>query len=299
MVYIRNKNVKGIKYAYLVKSEWDSIKNTSKQKTIKYLGKTSELTLDNIPLEYREVPTILNFVLNNNKLTNVIHFNQEIKNKFYDLLLECNIDELLSTYEKYSNSFSLKDFYDFVLKPILYEIGYLWEIGKMDIATEHAITNTVNKFIKLITPNLIFENNHSIKSPKIAILTVDGELHNTACNMFESLLISLKFLVYNLSPSIPTESIIKYMEKEKPDILMISITLPDHINKTNRLINIINEKKLDTNIIIGGQSSHLLNVNPNQLHNILIKSNITFNEFTIMMKNIIKNSSKEKRYKFK
>ena len=299
MVYIRNKNVKGIKYAYLVKSEWDSIKNTSKQKTIKYLGKTSELTLDNIPLEYREVPTILNFVLNNNKLTNVINFNQEIKNKFYDLLLECNIDELLSTYKKYSNSFSLEDFYDFVLKPILYEIGYLWEIGKMDIATEHAITNTVNKFIKLITPNLTFENNHSIKSPKIAILTVDGELHNTACNMFESLLISLKFLVYNLSPSIPTESIIKYMEKEKPDILMISITLPDHINKTNRLLNMINEKKLDINIIIGGQSSHLLNVNPNELNNIVIKSNITFNEFTIMMKNTIKNSSKEKRYKFK
>ena len=100
MVYIRNKNVKGIKYAYLVKSEWDSIKNTSKQKTIKYLGKTSELTFDDIPLEYREVPTIFNFVLNNNKLTNVIHFNQEIKNKFYDLLLECNIDELLSTYKK-------------------------------------------------------------------------------------------------------------------------------------------------------------------------------------------------------
>ena len=299
MVYIRNKNVKGIKYAYLVKSEWDSIKNTSKQKTIKYLGKTSELTLDNIPLEYREVPTILNFVLNNNKLTNVIHFNQEIKNKIYELLLECNIDELLSTYKKYSNSFSLEDFYDFVLKPIMYEIGYLWETGKIDIATEHAITNTVNKFIKLITPNLTFENNHSIKSPKIAILTVDGELHNTACNMFESILISLKFLVYNLSPSIPTESIIKYIENEKPDVLMISITLPDHIHKTNRLLNMINEKKLDMNIIVGGQSSHLLNVNQNQLNNIVIKSDITFNEFTIMMKNPIKNSFKNKRYKFK
>ena len=201
--------------------------------------------------------------------------------------------------KKYSNSFSLEDFYDFILKPIMYEIGYLWETGKIDIATEHAITNTVNKFIKLITPNLTFENNHFTKSLRIAILTVDGELHNTACNMFESLLISLKFLVYNLSPSIPTESIIKYIEKEKPDVLMISITLPDHINKINRLLNMINEKKLDMNIIMGGQSSYLLNVNPNQLNNIVIKSNITFNEFTIMMKNTIKNSSKNKRYKFK
>jgi MerR family transcriptional regulator, light-induced transcriptional regulator len=44
MVYIRNKNVKGIFYSYLVKSRWDKEENTSKQEIIKYFGKASDVT---------------------------------------------------------------------------------------------------------------------------------------------------------------------------------------------------------------------------------------------------------------
>jgi hypothetical protein len=52
MVYIRNKNVKGIFYSYLVKSRWDKGENTSKQEIIKYLGKASDVTLADIPEEF-------------------------------------------------------------------------------------------------------------------------------------------------------------------------------------------------------------------------------------------------------
>ena len=45
MVYIRNKKVKGFDYAYLVQSEWNENTNTSRQKIIKYLGRTSKVTL--------------------------------------------------------------------------------------------------------------------------------------------------------------------------------------------------------------------------------------------------------------
>ena len=52
MVYIRSKKVKGIDYAYLVKSVWDKRKNTSSQQTIKYLGKASDIKFNDIPKEY-------------------------------------------------------------------------------------------------------------------------------------------------------------------------------------------------------------------------------------------------------
>jgi hypothetical protein len=45
MVYITSKKVKGIDYAYLVKSVWNKRKNTSNQQTIKYLGKASEIKI--------------------------------------------------------------------------------------------------------------------------------------------------------------------------------------------------------------------------------------------------------------
>ena len=62
MVYIRSKNVKGIDYAYLVKSEWDSNKNSSLQKTIKHLGKTSSITIEDIPEDYHNDPKIITFM---------------------------------------------------------------------------------------------------------------------------------------------------------------------------------------------------------------------------------------------
>ena len=59
MVHIRIKKVKGIEYAYLVHSKWDQKTKTSKQETIKYLGKISDITQDDIPLQYRNEQKIV------------------------------------------------------------------------------------------------------------------------------------------------------------------------------------------------------------------------------------------------
>ena len=52
MAYIRTKKIKGKKYAYLVESQWDSEKKTSKQKVLEYLGSLEKLTIDDIPKDY-------------------------------------------------------------------------------------------------------------------------------------------------------------------------------------------------------------------------------------------------------
>ena len=62
MVYLRSKIVKNESYSYLVKSKWDSKRKTSEQQTIKYLGKTSDVTLEDIPDEYRNDSSIVSFL---------------------------------------------------------------------------------------------------------------------------------------------------------------------------------------------------------------------------------------------
>ena len=66
MVYIRNKRVKGINYAYLVESTWDKKKQISKQKTVKYLGKSKKLTLEDIPEEYKSNQNVIKFLSKQN-----------------------------------------------------------------------------------------------------------------------------------------------------------------------------------------------------------------------------------------
>ena len=50
MVYLRKKKVKGMDYLYLVKSIWDKERKTSRQVTVKYLGESTSVTRDDIPI---------------------------------------------------------------------------------------------------------------------------------------------------------------------------------------------------------------------------------------------------------
>ena len=46
-MYLRKKKVRNVEYLYLVKSEWDKVKKTSKQKTIKpYIKEIREIIVE-------------------------------------------------------------------------------------------------------------------------------------------------------------------------------------------------------------------------------------------------------------
>src|ERR1044071_10287877 len=155
MVYIRNKKVKGIDYAYLVQSVWDPKKNMSRQQTIKYLGKASQITIEDIPEEYRDDTKILAFVAafssyQEERKTLV----SKIQEEMFAQLTNCNVAGLVDIYEKYSRLFGLTEFYDNLLKPVMYRTGDLWQQDQLDVATEHASTNTAISLIKMINERI-------------------------------------------------------------------------------------------------------------------------------------------------
>src|SRR5215216_178722 len=258
MVYIRNKKVKGIDYAYLVQSVWNPQRNMSRQKTIKYLGKASQVTIEDIPEEYRNDTKILAFV------SAFSSYQEErkilasrIQEEMFALLTDCNVNGLVDLYEKYSRLFGLTEFYDKLLKPVMYRIGDLWEQEKLDVATEHASTNTAIGLIKAITERVTTRTRvlETLSQYKAVICTPDGELHGLACNIIESLLLSKGFKVYNISTSIPAEHIVEYIRDLQPDIVFISITLAENIRSAERLIQQIDTKynnKLP--VIVGGSA---------------------------------------------
>jgi methanogenic corrinoid protein MtbC1 len=239
MVYIRSKKVKGIDYAYLVQSIWDHKNNTSKQHIIKYLGKTSNVTIEDIPKEYRHDPKIITFIsVYSSSAADKEKLVAKIQEEIFALLTECNLGDLIKVYDKYSSLFGLANFYDKLLKPVMYKIGELWEQGKLDVATEHACTNTASSLVKVI--------NEQISHSKAT------RSQYKVCNIIESLLISKGFKVYNISPSVPSESIIGYLNDIQPDIILISITIADNIKPAERLIKEIRLKYHKVPIIIGG-----------------------------------------------
>jgi methanogenic corrinoid protein MtbC1 len=294
MVYIRNKKVKGTDYAYLVQSVWDPKRNTSRQQTIKYLGNASQVTIEDIPQEYRNDPKILTFI------SAFSSFQEEkkilvsrIREEMFMLLTDCNVGGLVGLYEKYSKLFGLTEFYDKLLKPVMYRIGDLWELGKLDVATEHASTNTAISLIKAVNERITTRTRKDVISSrhKTVICTPDGELHGLACNMIESLLLSKGFKVYNISTSIPTEYIIDYIRDLEPDIIFVSITLAENIKSGERLVQQIHLKYNNRlPVVVGGSAFNSPNspdLNWASKINAFLVKNCTFDDVTKLVKTSI------------
>jgi methanogenic corrinoid protein MtbC1 len=292
MVYIRNKKVKGIDYAYLVQSVWDPKRNISRQHTIKYLGKASQVTIDDIPEEYRDDTKILAFVsafssYHEERKELISKIQQEI----FVLLNNCNVKGLVDIYEKYSRLFGLSDFYDKLLKPVMYRIGDLWQKGQLDVATEHASTNTAISLIKIINERITARtrSQESSSKYKAVICTPDGELHGLACNMIESLLLNNGFKVYNISTSIPTDEGTQYIHDVRPDIVFISVTLSENIRSAERLIQQIQTKynnKLP--IVVGGSAFNNRNRYLNSTSSAFLMKEASFDDIMKLVKASIK-----------
>ena len=288
MVYIRNKKVKGIDYAYLVQSVWDPKKNMSRQQTIKYLGKASQITIEDIPVEYRDDTKILAFVAafssyQEERKTLV----SKIQEEMFAQLTNCNVAGLVDIYEKYSRLFGLTEFYDKLLKPVMYRIGDLWQQDQLDVATEHASTNTAISLIKIINERLTVRTTEAGTSSeyKAVICTPDGELHGLACNMIESLLLNKGFKVYNISTSIPTDYIVDYIRDLQPDIIFISITLVENIRSAERLVQQIHAKynnKLP--VVVGGSAFNSMDRYPDSIINSFIMKNASFGDIIKLVK---------------
>jgi MerR family transcriptional regulator, light-induced transcriptional regulator len=258
MVYIRSKLVKGIEYAYLVKSEWDAAAKTSRQQTIKYLGRSSNVEFEDIPTQYQQDPKILSFLSEHSpqdsKKKNILI--EGFCEKLYSSLASGDVDGSAKIFEESKDVLSLEEFYDKILKPVMYDIGMKWEKGAIDIATEHVCTNTAYGLVAAINERI----SKSDKPEKILVCCPEGESHCLSASVIESVLKSRGYRVFNATPSIPTDSIISFINSTffgqaanicEPDLIMISITLPDNIKAGERLVKRI-RSEFSIPIFVGG-----------------------------------------------
>jgi methanogenic corrinoid protein MtbC1 len=249
MVYIRAKKVKGDQYLYLVKSVWDSKKSTSKQEIIKYLGKASQVIKDDIPVEYRENPKILSVLAS--------HSPQDIKKReeaseksikqLYKKLTDGDINSSVQIYVDYVKIFNSADFFDKILKPVMFQIGDEWANNKISIATEHVASNVAQALVKIIMDKVTTSGNKK----KILLCVPVGEEHHLGCDVIETFLTGKGYKVFNMGTSIPSESVLHFIEHNNPDIVMISITLEDNLKAGQRLVKKIKEN-FKVPVVVGG-----------------------------------------------
>jgi len=256
MVYIRIKQVKNNGYAYLVESKWNKEKHTSQQIIKQYLGPVDQININKIPEEYRNESTIIKFLASLNiDFSKYMKLNDSLQVNLLEKLKSYEINDILKIYNDYTKSiYTLLDFYEKILIPVLYKIGDQWENGEIDVATEHVCSNAVNNLIDLINQQNTKKNlkNHR-DTRSIVLSTPEGELHSIGCKIIESLLHEKGYDVYNITSPLPTNSIESYLDNTNPGVILISVTLEENINSAIRLVYEI-RKSFQIPIIVGGNA---------------------------------------------
>jgi len=251
VVYLRAKTVKGEKYLYLVKSVWNSKQNTSRQEIIKYLGKASEVTKDDIPSDYRDDVKIISY-LSSMDSASIVEKETLIKKLKVQLcrhLLKGDFDATKKIYDAYSTTSGMASFFEKILTPVMYQVGDMWAKGQIGIADEHVASNIANTLVKMLNS----KNSGAQAKKKIVICVPEGEEHNLGANMLEAYFASLGHHVYNLTPSEPHDSIAQFIESAKPDSVLVSVTLPDSLKPAQRLVRKI-LARTDVPVFVGGQA---------------------------------------------
>jgi methanogenic corrinoid protein MtbC1 len=243
--------VKGHTYAYLVRNAWDNKNGRVRQDIIKYLGRSSKVTLEDIPKEFQKDPNVVTFIACHSLDAEKMEFT--MKEKMLELLIRNDTKSLLDIFERFFQFYGLLKFYERLLAPVMYMVGELWKSGRLDVATEHVCSNAAHTLVKLINERVSRNPVTNRKAVRILICTPEGEYHSLGCMVIESFLRSKGYSVSNIAPSVPSDSIIDFADKYSPDLIMISITLGDNIGATNKLINKILESGIYVpSILVGG-----------------------------------------------
>ena len=248
---MRTKSIRGQKYLYLVESQWDYKKKTSKQNIIKYLGIESNVSIHDIPENYQNSKKIIDY------FTNQKYFQPTVQNEITeklqkDLLIlfqNGNHVQANSTLQSYEKIYGFESFFTNVLTPLIQQIESLGTSNKIDLGTQTTCYNTIQDLMHLILEN----NDAELKKKKILICVPYGEQHTLGTKVLESQLTSKGNKVYNLAPFTPASSILESIELNKPDCIFISVTLDENILSANRMIQKINDQ-YNIPIIIGGQA---------------------------------------------
>lgn len=252
MVYIRSKVVKGIPYAYLVKSEWDDKRRSSIQHTIKYLGRADSVVISDIPEEYRNDPKILSFLSSHSSKNQAKKqaLLEELRAELFEALCNADREKAVKIAAKYQSLFNLVDFYDDLMTPVLYRVGDLWAQHSLSVATEHVCSNTAIGLVEAVNESNSGKGKMSSYTT-IVICSPEGELHQIASKIIESLLLQKGFNIHNMSPSAPSGSISSYIESTKPALVMVSVTLSENLKAAIRLLNTIRAKS-NVPVFMGG-----------------------------------------------
>lgn len=180
----------------------------------------------------------------------------EISKKLSEYLLE---KDLLkgwhSVKESMNQGYNSSFIYDFILRDAMYRIGEMWEENQITVAHEHLATGTceliLSKYHLEKLSDRLIENKTS--APRAMFFCVEGEEHDLGLKMASSLFEEYGWDVFDLGSNLPLDYAEYSLEKWKPEVVCISVSIRHHLPTLKETIKRLKQKRPGTTFIVGSR----------------------------------------------
>lgn len=146
---------------------------------------------------------------------------------------------------------SLQEIYLDVLQEVMYEVGNLWHQNAITVDKEHYITSTTQLVLSQFYP-LIF--NKPRNGCRLLACTVGSELHEMGARMVSDLFEYNGWDSIYLGAAVPTPAILAAITEHHPDLIALSVTMPQHLRLCHETVFSIRRKFPQLKIAVGGRA---------------------------------------------
>lgn len=138
-----------------------------------------------------------------------------------------------------------------VIQPAQYEIGRLWQENRITVVQEHLATG----ISQLALAHLYRHLRRAPRNGSLALVAcVEGEHHDMGARVAADHLEMRGYDVRYLGASVPTYSLVDEVRKQRPQLIAISATMPQHLLATRDTVAAVCEAAPHASIAVGGRA---------------------------------------------
>lgn len=138
-----------------------------------------------------------------------------------------------------------------VIQPAQYEIGRLWQENRITVVQEHLATG----ISQLALAHLYRHLRRAARNGLLALVAcVEGEHHDMGARVAADHLEMRGYDVRYLGASVPTYSLVDEVRRQRPRLVAISATMPQHLLAARDTVAAVCEAAPDASIAVGGRA---------------------------------------------
>lgn len=208
-----------------------------------------------------------------NEAVQSLNLSESDNETFIENLIVAMIDLNEDAFQKVFNAASEHLGFEVAMKEVVFQffqqIGIMWQVGAINPAQEHFVSNIVRQKIIAATEDLVYQPN--TKLPKILLFLPENELHELSLLMYNYSLRKQNYPTIYLGQAVPLDSLERILEITNPEILIILLTNTLNTIGTDDIIANISQK-FQGKIFVSGYALQ-------QLQKELPKNTIEFKDF--------------------